>query len=183
VYLLPFTCPQCGKPACKPAGAVNRAHAIGAPIYCGKVCAGLARRKPPKTKAQKVAEKAAYDAEYRTKNREMLRAKKAAHFQRTYDPEAARIERKKRAAFHAEYCRQPSYRLWKAEYDRRRRASVYGEFADSYTLTMELNREIKSRSSNYEIRLQNQTGNKAQERDRDSEGPKRDDSHSATHRQ
>ena len=182
MYLLPFTCPQCGKPACKPAGAVNRAHAIGAPIYCGKVCAGLARRKPPKTKAQKVAEKASYDAAYRIKNREMLRAKKAAHFRRTYDPEVARVERKKRAAFHAEYCRRPSYRLWKAEYDRRYRATKYGEFADAYLLTIELNREIKSRSSNYEIRRQNQTGNKAQERDRSSAGSKRDGAYPAPNR-
>jgi hypothetical protein len=183
MYLIPFTCPQCRKPAYKPVSAVNRARAAEAPIYCGRVCAGLARRKPEKTKAQKVAEKAAYDAEYRIKNKEMLRAKRAAYFQRTYDPEAARIERKKRAAFHAEYCRQPSYKLWKAEYDRRRRAQAFGEFADAYTLTLELNREIKARSSNYEIRRQNQTGNKAQERDRRSPGPKRDDSHSASHGQ
>jgi hypothetical protein len=178
-----FTCPQCGKPAYKETSAITRAKAIGAPLYCGKVCASLARRKPPKTKEQKVAEKAAYDAEYRRKNREMLRIKHAAHHQRTYDPVAARVERKKRAAFHAEYCRRPSYRLWKAEYDRRYRAAQYGEFADAYLLTVELNREIKTRSSNYEIRRQNQTGNKAQERDRASHGPKRDDSHSSADRQ
>jgi hypothetical protein len=145
-------------------------------------CAGLARRRE-KTKAQKVEEKRLYDMEYRQKNLARIKKQKAAHHRATYDPAAARIERKKRAAFHAEYCRRPSYRLWKAEYDRRYRARQYGAFADAYTLTVELNREIKSRSSNYEIRRQNSTGNKAQERDRSSQGPKRDDSHPSANRE
>lgn len=168
-----FDCAYCGETADKPAGHVNRSRARGLNLYCSRRCSGLGRRGPAKSLAQKRAEKAAYDSEYRRKNRAMLKAKKAAYFRTTYDPEAARIERKKRAAFHAEYCRRPSYKLWKREYDRRYRARQYGPFADAYQLTIELTREIKSRSSDYEIRQANETGNKAQKRDRRSPGPKR----------
>lgn len=161
-----IACAHCGKETDKPAGAVNRAKAAGLRQFCNRRCAGLARRKPRKPKAQRVEEKRLYDMEYRRKNLTWIKAKRAAHFRKTYDPAKAKIERKKRAAFHAEYCRRPSYRLWKAEYDRRRRASFYGPFADAFQLTIDLNREIKRRSNNYEIRQANATGNKAQKRDR-----------------
>jgi hypothetical protein len=121
--------------------------------------------------------------EYRKLNRARLKRQKAEHFQRTYDPVAAAVARKVHMPKHVEYCRQPAYRVKKAAYDQRRRDSEYGEFAEVHRLAIELNREIKSRSSSYEIRRQNQTGNKAQERDRRSEGPKRDDSHKTAHRE
>lgn len=178
-----FHCAHCGKATDRPAGHVNRSRAQGNNLYCGRRCSGLERRKPPKTKAQLVAEKRAYDMEYRQKNRALLKAKKAAYFRATYDPAAARIERKKRAAFHLEYCRRQSYKFWKREYDRRRRAQEYGPFADAWELTLELNREIKSRSTNYEIREANQTGNKAQKRDRAAQGQKRSYSYSPAHGQ
>lgn len=120
-----------------------------------------------------VEEKRLYDAEYRRKNRAMLKAKKAAYHLATYDPDAARIKRKKRAASHAEYCRQPSYKLWKREYDRRLRAREYGPFADAYQLTIDLNREIKSRNTNYEIRQQNETFGKSQKREREAKEKQR----------
>ena len=167
-----FKCAHCGKKKDKPAGEVNRAKASGLPLFCNRKCFGLSRRQY-KPKAHKVAEKRAYDMEYRAENLTTIRAKKAAYFQRTYDPAKAAIERKKRMAFHVEYCRRPSYRLWKAEYDRRRRASFYGPFADAFQLTIDLNREIKRRSNNYEIRQANDTGNKAQKRDRSSSGTRR----------
>ncbi|MFA7308396.1 MAG: hypothetical protein WC026_17195 [Hyphomicrobium sp.] len=174
-------CAHCRKEAEKPNGAVNRARASGLRIFCGRKCAGKGRRKPHKPKAQRVAEKRAYDMEYRRKNRAMLKAKKAAHFRASYDPEAARIERKKRAKFHAEYCRRPSYKLWKAEYDRRYRAREYGEFADAFQLTIDLNREIKTRSNNYEIRQANQTGNKSQKREREAQQQERRHGHPAAY--
>ena len=165
-------CPHCRKTADKPSGAVNRARAAGLRIFCGRRCAGLARRKR-KPKAQKVEEKRIYDAEYRRKNRTLLKAKKAAYFQRTYDPAKARIERKKRAAFHAEYCRRPSYKLWKREYDRRRRDGFYGAFAEAAQLTIELNREIKERATNEQIKWENCTANKVQFRRRADKAPER----------
>jgi hypothetical protein len=160
--LASFNCQQCGKTAYREAGAINRARSIGAPLYCGMKCAGIARRKPAKTVAEKKAEKAEYDRWYRAINYRKLKKQKAEHFQRTYDPVAAAIVRKARMPWHVEYCRQPAYRVKKAKYDQQRRDAEYGEFAEAQRLTIELNREIKSRSNNYEIRRQNQTGNKAQ---------------------
>lgn len=160
-----FNCARCGKKVERPAGHVNRSRAIGAPLYCGRKCSGIARRKH-KTKAQRVAEKAAYDKEYLRKNIALIKAKKRAHHLRTYDPATARIERKKRAKQHAEYCRRPDYRRWKSDYDRKRRDGLYGEFAEAARLTIDLNKEIKERSTNHEIRWQNQTSNKSQFRRR-----------------
>lgn len=176
-------CAHCGRTAEKPTGHVNRSRANGLRLYCNRRCAGLARRKPRRSKAQRIAEKAAYDREYRRKNRERIKANKAAYFQTTYDPEKARVERKKRMAQHVEYCRRPAYKVWKSAYDRQRRAAEYGPAADAYLLTLELNREIKKRSSNYEIRQANRTGNKAQQRARDAKEEDRDRrrGHSAAH--
>jgi len=133
----------------------------------------LGRRQPPKTDAQKKAEKRAYDMENRRKNKAAFKAKKAAYFRATYDPEKARIERKKRAPQHAEYCRRPAYKKWKRQYDSEYRAKQFGAFAEAYKLAIELSREIKTRTNDYEIRIQNQTYGKAQKRDREAHGEDR----------
>lgn len=161
-------CAQCGKPHGQPQNYVNRAAKIGANLYCDRRCAGLARRKG-KTKAQKVAEKKAYDAQYRLRDPAALKARKAAYFQRTYDPAKAAKKRKARMPKHVEYCRQPKYKKWKREYDRQYRAREYGIFGEAFLLAIDLNREIKQRASKYEIRRQNETGNKRQERRRAEE--------------
>jgi hypothetical protein len=158
-----ITCAHCGRKSDKATGAVNRAKAAGLRLFCDRRCAGLAQRKQ-KTKAQMREEKRVYDKEYQRLNRKILKAKKAAWHLATYDPEAARIKRKKWMKYHVEYCRRPSYRRWKQEYDRRYEAGKYGQFADAYKLTLELNREIKSRSTNYEISQENQTFGKTQKR-------------------
>lgn len=94
---------------------------------------------PPMTKKQAKAE---YDRKYRKKNRVRLRAKKAAYFQRTYDPKQAAKARKKRMPAHVEYCRQPEYRAWKKEYDRERRGKKFGPFAEAHAILLELKKEI-----------------------------------------
>lgn len=97
----------------------------------------------------------------------MLKAKKAAYFQRTYDPEKARVERKKRSKAHAEYCRRPEYRAWKQQYGRRYRAKkFYGEFWECFLLAQDIREECLERSSDYEIRKAKHTLNKALERKR-----------------
>lgn len=111
-------------------------------------------------------EKRLYDIAYRAKNRALLKAKKAAYFRRTYDPKKAAVVRKKRMPLHVAYCRQPRYRAWKKRYDQQRRDNEYGPFADAARLAIDLNREIKSRTTNYEIRIENQTLNKRQSRTR-----------------
>lgn len=160
-------CAQCGTLCDKPSGAVNRAREIGAPLYCNRTCAGLARRKH-KTAAQKVEEKRLYDAEYRIKNATALKAKKAEYFQRTYDPATAAIERKKRMPHHVEYCRRPEYKAWKREYDAKYKAKAdYGEFWEAAILATEIDREVVSRITKEEVRAINGTRNKSLERKRD----------------
>jgi hypothetical protein len=163
-----INCTFCGKQSARRAADVNRAAMIGAPLFCNSTCFGLSRRQY-KSAEQRKAEKALYDRRYRSENIERITANKAAYFRRTYDPSAAAIERKKRAPQHAEYCRRPEYRAWKAEYDAKRRAEVYGEYAESYRLILTLERECLSRMSRYEIGLANGTLNKATQRRREYE--------------
>lgn len=162
-------CPTCREYVEKPTGAVNRSNRLGAPIYCSRKCAGTARRKN-KTKAQLVEDKRLYDEEYRASNRGVLKRKKAEYFQRTYDPAKAAVKRKKRAAAHAEYCRRPEYRAWKSGYDKKYRAiRDYGAFADVYLLLRDLDEEILSRLTRYEISIEKGNYNKCLQRRREYE--------------
>lgn len=161
-----YRCAHCGKVAEKAACHVNRARERGLNLYCNRRCSGLGRRKG-KTKAQRIAEKRAYDAVYRVKNLERIKANKKEHHKRTYDPVEAAKVRKDRMPYHVEYCRQPAYKAKKQEYDRKHRASEFGEFAEAYMLTIDLNREIKGRTTNEEIKWQNGTANKTQFRKRE----------------
>lgn len=168
-----YRCAHCGKANDGFAGHVNRAQARGLKLYCDRKCSGLGRRLG-KTKAQLKEEKRLYDIEYRAKNLEAIKAKKRAHFQKTYDRKAAAEYRKQRMHLHVEYCRRPEYKAWKREYDRRYRASEFGEFAEAYMLTIDLNREIKGRKTNAEIKYENGCTNKSQRREREAhQGPSR----------
>lgn len=159
-------CAHCGKTVKQPIGAINRALKIGAPIYCDKVCFGLDRSQH-KTKEQKVQEKRQYDREYRRKNRALLKAKKRAYFQATYDPVKAAKARKARMHLHVQYCRQPAYVRWKRRYDAKYRAGrMFGPFAESFLLLRRLERVVANRATKYEIGLANGTINKAQLRRR-----------------
>ena len=164
-----ITCAFCKKEAMVEAGAVNRARKAGLSLYCSRECSALGRRKH-KSIAQRRAEKAAYDEEYRAKNAAMLKAKKAAYFALTYDPVTAAVDRQKTMARHVEYCRQPAYRAYKREYDRHYRAETeYGPFAEAFLALTDLQNEIDARSSDYEIRQQSGTFGKAQKRKRNYE--------------
>ncbi len=111
--------------------------------------------------------------EYRAKNFALIKGKKAAHFQRTYDPKKAAKERKKRMPLHVEYCRQPKYKEWKSKYDQQHRAKKYfGAFWESALIVMKLDEEILSRMSRYEVAAANGTINKSQKRKRAYESQK-----------
>lgn len=142
-------CHYCKQPHGKCTDAVNRAAKAVLPLYCNRTCAGLGRRKH-KTKAQKRAEKAAYDAEYRKRNIEDLKAKKAAYFQRTYDPVKAAKVRKKRMPYHVEYCRRPEYQQYKNEFDKQKRTAEYADFGETWRLLLDLEKEIRTRATKYE---------------------------------
>ena len=164
--LVEIKCETCGRTAFKQKGSVNRARKIGAPLYCSRACAGIARRRF-KTPEQKKEEKRLYDIEYRRRNRDRIRAKKAEYFKRTYDPAKAAVERKKRMAQHVEYCRRPEYRQYKKAYDRQYRAKrLYGGFWEAYLLTLDIRNEVLRQRTDYEIRLENGTLNKRSQRRR-----------------
>jgi len=118
--------------------------------FCSQACVGAEKhRRLGKSLTQKKRDKSLYDRLYRARNREALRRKKAAYFQCTYDPEEARLARRKNAARHAEYIRRyyadPSNKAAKVAYDKARRAAEYGDFADAYGLLLELQREVIQR--------------------------------------
>lgn len=139
-------CPACGKKSWRENGAINRARKQGVPIYCNRKCAAIARQKDnpksPRNPNYK-AMKAEYDREYRRKNRAILKAKHADYHKRTYDPVKAAVKRKERMPLHVEYCRQPKYKAYKKEYDKKIRAAAFGEYADAYKTLLVLLKEIK----------------------------------------
>lgn len=147
-------CALCKRSFERAAGHVSRSLKIGAPLYCTRECAGLARRmKNPRTKAQLRAEKKAYDAVYRERNLATIKAKKAARYQANRDPVKEAAVRKKRMHLHVEYCRRPEYKAWKSKYDLRYRAKEYGPFADAYLLLLDLDRELRRQATSYERRV------------------------------
>lgn len=167
--LLPFSCAHCHVIAWKEARDINRAAKAGLRVYCSRECSGLGRRKN-KTLEQKRAEKAAYDAEFRRLNRDRLKAEKAAWYQRTADREKERVYRKANMARHVEYCRRPEYRAQKAAYDQRRRDQMnFGDFAEAAAVLRDLEAEITTRASRYEIYMERGTINKSLRRKREYE--------------
>jgi hypothetical protein len=162
-------CPICGNGKEVSPSAFNRAKKHCKKLYCGKRCAGIARRSN-KTKDQKVKEKQLYDKLYRMRNKELLKAKKAEYFKKNYDPEKARIKRKKNMRLHVQYCRSPKYKRYKKAYDKKYRAKTqYGDFWESYLLVLKVDEILKTTTDRYEIRKQNGILNKTQERRRNYE--------------
>lgn len=160
------TCALCGGFVGQPVAHINRAQRAGRPIYCGKKCAGLARRKLIQPDEAKEA-KRLYDAARRQQLREELRAYKREYHKRTYDPTKAAIERKAKMPRHVEYCRRPGYRAYKSSYDLQRRANIqFGEFAEAALLLRSVESEIDSRATRQQIIQINGTYNKAQTRKR-----------------
>lgn len=157
-----IVCNHCKKETDKPKGAVNRALKINAPLYCDKICAGLGRR-DNKTIEEKKRLKAEYDKEFRKKNATEIKKRKHEYFKKTYDPQKASVERKKRMPKHIEYCRQPKYKEWKKEYDLKYRAKKeFGEFWESAILINKIEAEYNQR----EVRQINNLHNKSQKRKR-----------------
>lgn len=164
--LVVFRCARCRKQTAKESSAVNRAKKSGLRLFCDRRCAGLARRSG-KTKTEKREAKRLYDIEYLAGNRERRLAQKREYHKRTYDPEKAAGVRKKRMPRHVEYCRRPEYRAKKHEYDAKRYAKQFGPFAECVGILQELNAEIASRMSKYEIYMANGRYDKYAERRRE----------------
>lgn len=155
--MISLICPQCKCEFETRKAYYDKAVNIGAPKYCGRVCAGLGRRSG-KSEEQKKKEKAEYDKKYREIDKDIKKQKKANYFQRTYDPAKAAIERKKRMPKHIEYCRQPEYKKKKKEYDEKHRAKQnYGEFWESAIILKHLENIVDSRLAKNENNLINKS--------------------------
>lgn len=164
-----FECAHCTNLADRPAGHVNRARAQGNKLFCSRECFGLDRRQW-KPVEQRKEEKRLYDADYRKREGDALKAKKAEYYQRTKDPAKEAVKRKERMPLHVEYCRRPEYRAKKKVYDREYRAEKeYGAFAECFLLVMDIRDECLSRMTDYEIRLEKGTLNKSLQRKRNHE--------------
>jgi hypothetical protein len=140
-------CRSCGATVRQSQGSINRALREGKPLYCDRVCAGVARRVSASYKKRK---KAAYDAGRRIEKAAEISAQKRDYYQRTRNPEKERVRRQANMERHVEYCRQPEYKAAKAEYDRERSAKEYGQYGAAYLLLLDLEREIRSRATSYE---------------------------------
>lgn len=154
--IIACACPQCCASFEALVGRVNRAVKIGAPLYCSKACSGLARR-VEKADDQKRAEKAEYDRRRRLEKGDALKAEKRAYYAANRDRLLAVMAeyRKVRMPAHVEYCRRPEYKAKKHEYDMRRNAEEYGEWAETWRLLLDLEKEIRSQASAYERRVAN----------------------------
>lgn len=160
------TCANCSAESKQEVGAINRARKRNAPLYCGRGCSGVARRNG-KTATQRKQEKRTYDAQRRIDLADELRIEKAAYHKRTYDPAKAALDRAKKMPAHVEYCRRPEYRAYKQQYDQRYNMErLYGPFWEAARVLIEVEREVKSRATNYEIAIQNDTLNKSLKRKR-----------------
>lgn len=158
-------CRSCGDTVRQSQGSINRAIREGKPLYCDRVCAGLARRV---SASQKQRKKALYDGRRRIEKAAEISAQKRAYYQRARNPEKERERRQANMDRHVEYCRQPQYKATKAEYDRERRAKEYGPYGDAYLLLLDFEREIRARATSYErLKARGYYTRAAQQRRRD----------------
>lgn len=163
-------CPQCGHQFSAKTAHYNRAENIGAPLYCGRICAGLARRlKNPPTDDERKWAKRQYDKARRESKRNELCAKKREHYYANRERILAeqKVYRAKHMARHVAYCQQPEYKAYKSDYDRKYRAvKTYGEFAEAFLMLIGIDSAVAERATRHEIYSQNETLNKAQKRRR-----------------
>jgi len=175
--LVIITCSACGGQKEKERGQVNRTLRSGGRLYCGLACAGVGKRVVRSAAAQK-AIKRLYDLEYNRKNSDVRCKQRAEWFQKTYDPEKAKIERETKKkekpeleAKRREYMKSKQYRGQKKKYDRRYRAyKTYGKaWGECMALTLDIRDECLTRMSDYQIRKANGTLSKSQQRRKDYE--------------
>lgn len=169
-----ITCAHCGKESARKAGAVNRARKKGAPMYCGKACAGAARRVPIEAKKARLAEygrkrraeladqiKAQKDEWYRQNQKEIY----ARHRERMdNDPEY----RERHVACQRRCQSTPEWKEHKRQYDRKYRGKrEYGELGEAFVVLMELVEEIDRQEPDRSVRAaENGTLNKSRTRKR-----------------
>jgi len=90
-----------------------------------------------------------YDIEYRRKNKELLKIKKAAHYREKVEyyrkKEKERRSKPENIKAHNEYCRMPEYVKSKRLYDVVYRSmKEYGEFWESAVLVNQIEKEVRN---------------------------------------
>jgi hypothetical protein len=157
-----MNCNYCGKELIKTTSAINRALKINALLYCNRMCSGLGRQLH-RPLEEKKKQKADYDKQYRKNNANKIKLSKHNYYKETYDPLKASIDRKKNANKHLEYCRQPKYKTYKQEYDKKYLAKkLFGEYWESALLI----RDIEKEYDQQQVRQLNNLHNKSQKRKR-----------------
>ena len=148
-------CPSCNDEFHCDSSRIGRAKKINAPLFCSRKCAGLARRSGLSS-VEKKHVKREYDARRREELREQIRAQKREYYQKNRKTLLKQFAeyRKVHMGKHVEYCRTEKYKAYKAEYDKRLRDSEYGEFAECARLLIELEKELRERSTAYQRRVE-----------------------------
>lgn len=150
-------CPQCNKKVQKKTGSVNRAIKIKAPIYCGKKCSGLARRKN-RTVEEKKKIKSEYDKIYRKKNANKIKERNRLYDSSPLGRAMQKRNREKFKQYHLEYCRTPEYRKYKRDYDHKHHLkNKYGEFWEAASILVKLNSILPSKTIKYNQGIINKT--------------------------
>jgi len=161
-------CDFCKLPWLKANGHINRAKKVGAPLYCCLECGYMARTSNLDLE-QKRVNKRSYDVGYRSKNLEKLKARKAAYYKKTRDPEKESLKRKtpEYKEYRRQYLSTAKYKNYKHKYDRVHRCKKeYGEYWEAASICIDIDIEVKARKSSYQIRLENKTLNKTLQRSR-----------------
>jgi Ni,Fe-hydrogenase III large subunit len=163
-----IVCHFCKSKKMREIGHINRAIKTGKNLFCDIKCAGKAKRKNISLEEFR-QKKRDYDKEYRKKNIDKIKKRKREYFKKTYDPiEASRIRRTDEyRKKHRQYLSTEKYKIYKHSYDHVYRCKKkYGEFWESASLLIKIDKEVKKRKSTYEIKLENKTLNKALNRSR-----------------
>ena len=157
-----MTCPYCGGDLHRYIGYINRAKKLGVPIYCSRVCSGLARR-VERTDEEKKKIKADYD---RKRRKTIDRTEQIKSYNES--PKGRAMQKRNSKKFkqsHLEYCRNPQYREYKKEYDETYRAKKsYGEFWEASIVLKKIDELILPEKQ--EAKIQKGTYNKSQKRKR-----------------
>lgn len=162
ITLVKIKCDYCGKEIEKYIGYVNRAKEEGLRQFCDKKCAGLGRRSN-ETEEEKKLIKYFYDAFRAIVFEKKFKKQNAEYFRKDYaaNPEKYRAQRKAGQEKHNEYCRQPEYKKWKQEYDKKYRAKkIYGKLWESAIALNELAKVVDNRQAKQDQKTINKTQNR-----------------------
>lgn len=147
-------------------GQRRKSIRLGLPIYCNKICAGLARR-TNETIEEKKANKQWYDLFIREsmtddeRNLKTLQALVLFHMDYAANPDKYRQERQRKMPAHVEYCRQPEYKKYKKRYDEQYRAKKnFGEYWECAIILKNLDNEIDYRESKRQNKIYNKSTTK-----------------------